>query len=70
MVGDGCHFMENLLCTYDPKHVKAPQGIEGIKSLLYGWRIVHGIHQFSSMNVRKTRLFYVIFWWKNSVRKE
>jgi hypothetical protein len=61
MMGDGSHFMEDLLRTNDPKHVKAAQGIEGIKSLLDGWRVVHGIQQFGSLNIRKTRLFYVIF---------
>jgi hypothetical protein len=53
--------MEDLLRTNDPKHVKAAKGIERKKSLLDGWRIVHGIQLFGSLNIRKTRLFYVIF---------
>jgi hypothetical protein len=61
MMGDGSHFMEDLLRTNDPKHVKSPKSIEGEKSLLDGWRIVHDIQQFGLLNVRKTRLFYVIF---------
>jgi hypothetical protein len=61
MMGDGSHFMEDLLRTNDPKHVKAAKGIERKKSLLDGWRIVHGIQLFGSLNIRKTRLFYVIF---------
>jgi hypothetical protein len=42
MMGDGSHFMEDLLRTNDPKHVKAAKGIEREKSLLDGFMCIHG----------------------------
>ena len=57
MMGDGSHFMENLFGTNDPKHVKAAKGIEGEKSLLDGWRIVHVHSAVRFIECKKNKAF-------------
>jgi hypothetical protein len=57
MMGDGCHFMKSLLRTNDPKHVKAAKGIEGIKSLLEGWRVVHVHSAVRFIEYKKNKAF-------------
>jgi hypothetical protein len=57
MMGDGSHFMEDLLRTNDPKHVKSPKGVEREKSLLDGWRIVHVHSAVRFIEYKKNKAF-------------